>query len=123
MTARLLAVAAAGEAATGLALMMSPSIVIRLLMGAELSDAGSALGRITGFALLSLGVACWPSSPPANRPSLALPAMLIYTFLATIYLLGLGPGGALVGSLLWPAVAIHAVFTLLLARAWWRRQR
>ena len=43
---------------------------------------------------------------------------LIYNLLATIYLLYLGVGGKLVGTLLWPAVALHAILTILLTRVW-----
>ncbi len=38
--------------------------------------------------------------------------------LATVYLLCLGLGGASIGILLWPAVALHGVLSLLLARQW-----
>ena len=44
--------------------------------------------------------------------------MLTYSALATAYLLYLGIRGDWVGPLLWPAVVLHAVLTLLLARAW-----
>jgi len=37
---------------------------------------------------------------------------------AQIYLLRLGIGGEWVGSLLWPAVALHGILSLLLARQW-----
>jgi hypothetical protein len=42
----------------------------------------------------------------------------MFRSLATLYLARLGIGGGSVGSLFWPAVALHAVLTLLLARAW-----
>jgi hypothetical protein len=114
----LLKLTAVIEAATGLALIAVPSVVVRLLLGSEISGASIALGRVAGIALLSLGVACWPSldAPSANLP--ALRAMLTYNPLVTIYLLSVGIGGELVGYLLWPAVATHAVLTLLLGRAW-----
>jgi hypothetical protein len=43
--------------------------------------------------------------------------MLTYNPLAALYLGTLGARGAWFGSMLWPAVAIHAVLTLLLFRA------
>jgi len=43
---------------------------------------------------------------------------LTYSTLVTAYLLFLGVRGEWVGPLLWPAVAIHALLTLLLARLW-----
>jgi hypothetical protein len=44
--------------------------------------------------------------------------MATYSLFVTLYLLYLGIRGDWVGPLLWPAVALHAVLTLLLARAW-----
>jgi len=38
--------------------------------------------------------------------------MLLYNALATAYLLHLGIGGEWVGRLLWPAVVLHALFTV-----------
>src|SRR5947209_2897731 len=113
---RLLALAAALEAVTGLALMIDPAVVARLLLGGHLPGVGTALGRVAGFALLSLGLACWPRPGPASAR--ALRALLTYNPLVTLYLLYLGIGGEWVGSLLWPAVALHALLTLLLAGAW-----
>jgi hypothetical protein len=115
---RLLGLAAVLEAATGLALMIHPPLLSHLLLGEGVSGAGMALGRVAGFALLGLGLACWPGLESAGVNTPALRALLTYNLLATLYLAFLGIGGRLVGSLLWPAVVIHAVLTLLLARAW-----
>ena len=115
---KLLGLAAILEAATGLALTVQPSLVTRLLLGDGVSGAGVALGRVAGFALLSLGLACWPGLESAGANTAALRALLTYNLLVTLYLAYLGIGGRSVGSLLWPAVAIHAVLTILLARAW-----
>jgi hypothetical protein len=115
---KLLHVAAVIEAATGIALMIHPPLVTRLLLGDGVSGAGIALGRVAGFALLALGLACWPGLDSADAKSPALRGLLTYNLLATIYLVYLGIGGKLVGSLLWPAVVIHGVLMLLLGRAW-----
>jgi hypothetical protein len=48
--------------------------------------------------------------------------MLTYSLLVTIYLVYLGGVVHLAGLLLWPAVAAHLVFTLLLVAAW-RKER
>jgi hypothetical protein len=48
--------------------------------------------------------------------------MLIYSAAVTLYLVYVGFAGGLTGILLWPAVAIHAVLALLLARAWLKDQ-
>jgi hypothetical protein len=115
---RLLGLAAVLEAATGFALMIHPPLVTQLLLGEAVSGAGMALGRVAGFALLGLGLACWPGLESARANNPALRALLTYNLLRTVYLAYLGIGGRSVGSLLWPAVAIHAALTVLLARAW-----
>ena len=118
---RLLALAAALEGATGLVLMTFPVTFVGLLIGAELSAAGATLGRITGFALFALGVACWPGARGTSNAAAQVRAMMTYGLLAAVYLFLLGLGGDLVGVLLWPAVAVHAAFTFFLTRAWVRR--
>ena len=50
-----------------------------------------------------------------TNESAALAAILTYNLLVTMYLISLGFVGELVGILLWPAIAIHAVLTLLFA--------
>lgn len=56
----LLAITAIIEAATGSALLVLPSIVVRLLLGAPLeSSAEGVIARVAGAALLALGVVCW----------------------------------------------------------------
>ncbi len=100
--------AAVAEAATGLALVLVPSLVGHLLLGAELAGAALPVARVTGIALIALGVACWPGPP--------LIGMLIYTTLVMAYLAYIGIRGEWGGALLWPAVAVHAVLALLLAR-------
>ena len=116
MKDRLLAFAAIGEAATGLALLVLPSLVCQLLFGAELTGVSIPLARVTGIALLGLGIACWPSWT-------SLCGMSTYSALATLYLAYLGIGGESVGLLLWPAVVLHAVLTLLLVRVWFKLQK
>jgi hypothetical protein len=78
---------------------------------------------VGGFALVSLGLACWPFRVLASRPTPALRAMLTYNLLIACYLIFLGIGGQYVGILLWPAAAIHGFLTLLLFRAWFRNQQ
>ena len=110
---RLLTLAAAIEAVTGLLLMTVPSPVVRLLLDGKISGVSVPLGRVAGFGLLSLGIACWPGRHPAGNMFSALWAMLAYNLLAAIYFLSLGIGGEWVGTLLWPAVVLHAAMTVL----------
>jgi len=110
---RVLAVAAVAEVATGMALLIVPSLVGRLLFGAEFTGVANPAARVTGIALLALGVGCWPGST-------ALCGMLTYGALVTLYLAYLGVIGEWVGPLLWPAVVLHGILTVLLARAWFQ---
>jgi len=106
--------AAVEAAATGLILLVSPELFGRLILGSELPEPGQALGRLTGIVLLGFAFASWPD--PSAR-SVAR-AMLAYNLLATLYLgyLGyLGIVGKPVGVLLWPAVVLHMLLTVLLA--------
>ena len=113
--------AAALEVTTGLALIFDPQVVTRLLLGADLPGAGIAVGRVAGIALLSLGLACWISRQDVDSTA-ALRAILAYNLLVAAFFLFLGLAGELVGILLWPAFAIHAVLTLLFANVWFKNR-
>ena len=115
---KILAVAAAVEAGTGLVLMINPALVATLLLGVEVSGAGTLLGRCFGIALLALGLACWPGRQRADTGSPFFRAMLTYNALIALYLAYLGTAGHLNGLLLWPGVALHAVVALLLIWTW-----
>ena len=107
---KILTVAALLEGATGMGLLIVPSLVGRLLFGEELTGIVIPVARVLGIALLALGVCCLPGST-------ALCGMLTYSGLATLYLLYLAIRGEWVGLLLWPVVALHGILTVLLARA------
>lgn len=106
---RALIFTAVSEAATGLALLLAPALVGRLLLGGELSGLAAPAARVAGIALIGLGIACWPGPPLAG--------MLSYSAVVTLYLAYIGLVGGLAGVLLWPAVALHFVLSILLARA------
>jgi hypothetical protein len=107
---KVLTLAAVAEAATGAALIVVPSLVGRLLLGTELTGVSIPVARVTGIALIALGVGCWPGST-------ALCGMLTYSGVVTLYLAYVGLAGGFTGVLLWPAVVLHAMLTVLLARA------
>jgi hypothetical protein len=113
---RWVTVATGVEVATGLVLIILPSFAARLLFGAGLTEPGQALGRFTGIALISLALAC-------SEGRWALRALLVFSVATTVYLAYLGAGGATVGILLWPAVALHAALTVLLIRTWFASAR
>ena len=104
-----LVLAAVGEAATGAALFIVPSLVGRLLLGEELAGVAIPVARVAGIALIGLGVACWPGPPRLG--------MLIYSAAVMVFLAYVGFAGGATGMLLWPAVVLHAIFTALLTRA------
>jgi len=108
VTRKVLMLAAVAEAATGLALLIVPSLVGWLLLGEELAGIAIPVARVAGLALIGLGVACWPGPP--------LVGMLIYTASVMLYLAYIGYAGEYSGSLLWPAVVAHAVLAVLLTR-------
>jgi hypothetical protein len=56
--------AAVAEAAIGLALLIVPSLVAQLLLDEQLAGVVIPVARVTGIALIALGIACWPGPPP-----------------------------------------------------------
>lgn len=122
VTRTLLALAAAIEAATGITLIVSPPFVAWLLLRTDVPGAGVHLGRVGGFGLLALAIACWPTAENAGGRThvQALRAMLIYNLLATAYLAYLRIGSGFSGILLWPGIVLHAVLALLFTRALWK---
>src|SRR5262245_21733259 len=103
-----LILAALLEVATGLALLMVPSLVGQWLLGQELAGVAVPVARVAGLALIGLAVACWPGPPRLG--------MLIYSAAVTLYLAYLGFAAGLTGVLLWPAVVLHLILAALLAR-------
>ena len=104
-----LVLAAVSEVATGVALLILPSLVGQWLFGVELTGIAVIVARVTGIALVALGIACGPGTP--------LVGMLFYGAAVTVYLAYIGFAEGLNGPLLWPVVALHAILTALLARA------
>jgi hypothetical protein len=114
-----LIIACVVESATGLALLVQPALVVRLLLGAEIAGAAAIASRVAGIALFSLALACWPGNVPTRA---ALYGMTTYNLLVTLYLLLIGIRGESVGPLLWPVVLLHALLSLLLIRTWARAE-
>lgn len=117
---RVLEITSVSEFLTGVALLWSPSVVVQLLFGSEISGIGIILSRIGGIALIALGVSCWPGKDKARRINQAYGGMLTYNLLAAVYLAYIGLKGQTIGKLLWLAVIVHVIMTLLLAIGWFR---
>jgi hypothetical protein len=121
----LLVVSAALEAATGLALMLAPSLVVWLLAGSPLdSPAGLMVGRVAGTALVSLAIGCWSArhGEPSRAATGVVVAMLFYNVALVALLLYAGIGLKLVGITLWPAVVVHAALGVWCGASLWSRR-
>ena len=98
------------EIATGVALLASPGLVVLALLGST-PDAPAALvvARLTGAALLSMGVACWVMRNEGNsRAGRGLvTALLVYNAAAVIVVAEARFGSGLRGPGLWPVVLVH----------------
>ena len=101
--------AAISEAATGLGLLIVPSLVGQWLLGEELTGVAIPVARVLGISLIALSVACWPGTP--------LVGMLTYSAAVALYLGSIGYAGKWGGGLLWPAVVLHSILTVVLAYA------
>jgi hypothetical protein len=101
--------AAVVEVLTGLAMLIVPSLVGQLLFGQQLAGVAIPVARVTGIALIALGIVCWPATP--------LIGMFVYSSAVTVYLAYIGFVGEFSGALLWPVVVFHACLSILLGWA------
>jgi hypothetical protein len=112
---KLLIVTALIETATGVMLLVSPTLVVAFLLGASLDGAAPlVVARMAGAALVSLGCACWLArndGPNRGVPGLVV-AMLLYNSVAVAVLANAGAGARLVGVLTWPAIVLHAALAV-----------
>ena len=111
----LLIVTAALETATGLALLGLPSLVVAMLLGGSLDiPAALVVARVTGAALLSLGVACWLArNDQQSRAATGLiAAVLLYNVAAVSVLVYASIYLGLTGIGLWPAILLHAALAI-----------
>jgi hypothetical protein len=102
----------ASEAATGLVLLVAPSMLVELLLGAAPGTAaGMTVSRVAGAALLALGVACWLGrGEAANGAAKGLiTAMLLYNVGAVLVLVAAWISPGLSGVAFWPVLLGHAV--------------
>lgn len=110
-----LRLAAIAESVTGLALLVVPSLMVRLLLGDDPAASALPIARVAGIALIGLGLACWPGPP--------IIGMLVYGIGVALGLAFLGLTGAASGLLLWPAVALHGLLSAALLAGFVRSRR
>lgn len=111
----LLIVTAVVEAGAGLVFLVLPSAAAKFLFGSTL-DAPAALtvGRLTGAALMTLGIACLLALLDLESRATAglVFAMFVYNLAALAILASAGAGLGLVGVLLWLGVVFHTLMAL-----------
>lgn len=108
-------VTAAIEVGAGLALLVSPSLAVSILIDAPFGTlADSVVGRVAGAALLSLGAACWLARKDAlsSAGKGLVAAMSLYNLAAFVVLAYAGLGLHFAGIGLWPAVGVHALMAV-----------
>jgi hypothetical protein len=114
----LLSVTGALEAATGLVLLVAPSTLVELLLGAAPgTPAGVTVSRIAGVAVFALGLACWLArDDAANGAAQGLIAvMLLYNVGVVVILVLAWTSPGLSGIVFWPVVLGHAVLAWCVA--------
>jgi hypothetical protein len=100
------------EAATGLCLIFLPGVLFAILLGLEQASVDAiVVGRIAGAALLAIGIASWMARNDTLTPAHLglLTGILIYDAGASMVLAYAGAILNMIGVLLWPAVALHAL--------------
>lgn len=115
-TTLLLTAVAVVEFLTGMGLLFVPATVSQLLLGQPLdTDVAVVVGRVAGMALIALAMVCWlhrASVSPVGllvgllAYNLGVPVILIYSRVV-VEVRGIG---------LWPAVILHLVFAVWIAR-------
>ena len=114
-TKSLLIVTALFEAGTGIALLVAPSVVVELLLGAGLSSPQSlVVGRITGAALISIGVACWLArkGQRSDAQSGLVTGMLIYNVAVPVLLIYAAIASGMHGIALFPVSILHVMLAI-----------
>jgi hypothetical protein len=106
----LLRLTAFTEVGAGVCLLLFPGAALAFLLGVEQTTAEALLaGRITGAALLSIGIISWltrDASQPRQRD--VVTGITVYTVAAAVLLTYAGVASKMAGILLWPAAAFHA---------------
>ena len=105
----LLIVTAPVEVGTGLALLVAPSLVVELLLGAGLtSPQAILLGRIAGAALISIGAACGLACRgEMNGRRGLIGSLVIYNLAVPVLLIHASIADGMRGIAIWPASALH----------------
>ena len=109
----LLTLTAVIEAGAGLGLLVPPSILTTLLLGASLdTPVALTVARVAGVALLALGAACWFARHDSGMAARGLVrAMAFYNVGVCAILVFAGFRSGAAGVALWPVAVLHAIMT------------
>jgi hypothetical protein len=121
--AKFIAVIAVVEIATAFVLLIDPAVLVELLFGVSPDAMARIVARCFGLAVLALAISCWPERASGLSGPRAFEGMLLYNALIALFLVYLSTVQHMKGLLLWPAVAMHALFVLLLLSGWRHRLR
>ncbi len=103
------------EALLGLFLIIDPALVLKVLLNMDSTADIIALSRLTGIVYACFGAACYPAGdiPGIIAGKSVVRAMFIYNILAAIYLGYLKFVSGYDGVLLFPAVILHFLITII----------
>lgn len=102
------------ELSLGIALVILPGEVIKLLFGNSETGSIIVLARFTGIVFVCFSIACFPSknSSDLNISSPVFRAMFLYNFLAAVYLGYMRFSENFDGVILLPAAILHSIITI-----------
>jgi hypothetical protein len=108
----LLTLIALGEAGTGIALLLAPSLVIWALLGVR--DPGFdtlVVARVCGAGLAALGIACWFARSARDGSALRglLLGLVVYNIGVAAVLGHAGWTHQPIGAALWPVAIVHVL--------------
>jgi hypothetical protein len=111
----LLSVTGVIEAATGLALLLAPALLIEVLLGAAPDTlVGMTVARVAGAAVLSLAVACWfGREDVAGKAARGLVAAMLFYNVAVVAILAFGwVRHGISGIAFWPVIVGHVALAV-----------
>ncbi len=97
------------EGATGVALVLAPSLVASSLLGTTLFEPSAIIvAKLAGAALVTIGLACWLSRNEAQS-KVMVKTMFGYNFFSISLLAYSALVDKIYGQGLWPAVLLHLI--------------
>ena len=102
------------EILVGASFLLAPKIQSQFIFGTTPEGISVHFLRFAGIALISLGIACIPSSLAGTHRN-AVRGLLVFNIAVTIFFAWVAVATTFRGVMLWPVVILHAVITIALA--------